>query len=509
MSTIKSYTLNDYMKTISLADMTIDEGLFFLGSMTNYALNYKDVSIAEKALKLSKELEDRKDLTSKKRALLYSYMQNIWNANNKRTSIWKNEPIERQIYYGRKAILEEDFSKLPLKARLGVYANLGNTLYQVGRILDAIEYYNMALRTKQDFGMALGAKARAIASCAYYLQNTNTFLPLYVYAEQLFQQAITSNTTEKHALPVFKAEHNDIAKILNNISRSKNTEIYNFYPSTTKQSNAYHTWCLQNNLILNPINIIPHYNDIRDTIHTPSMISNIEKIPPYYAYFNQLKQEFLAARFLCFEGTENLYKKHYSDKYGYLLDTFDSALWDYHTEQIKLAFLTAYSILDKVAVYINDYFNLNQPLKSINFRNIWYHNCDMKINPKKNKYPVLRKLFENHPNKALSALYWLSKDFREEDTNFVLEPEADELQNIRNSLEHRFFQIRMVNSQSGKIEGIYEQLFRDKAIKLLQLVHHALIYLAFAITIEEDKKTAKETFSDGIIAPMILDEWSL
>ena len=184
-------------------------------------------------------------------------------------------------------------------------------------------------------------------------------------------------------------------------------------------------------------------------------------------------------------------------------------MWDYHTEQIKLAFLTAYSILDKVAVYINDYFNLNQPLKSINFRNIWYHNCDMKINPKKNKYPVLRKLFENHPNKALSALYWLSKDFREEDTNFVLEPEADELQNIRNSLEHRFFQIRMVNSQSGKIEGIYEQLFRDKAIKLLQLVHHALIYLAFAITIEEDKKTAKETFSDGIIAPMILDEWSL
>ena len=508
MPTAKKYTLSDYRNTNTLSDKTIGEGLLFLANMINYASEQKNVSIAAHAIKLAEELERRKDITSAKRALLYSYLINAWNVNNKDALAWENKALGKEIFYGRKALLEKDFNKLPLGTRLSIYTNLGNALFQTRRILDAIEYYNLALSYKPDFGMALGAKARAISSYAYFIRNTEAGIALYSYAEELYLKAVASHSTQKHALPAFKNNLNKITQFLNKLGRPKETNAYNFLPLRKGKANAYHLWCLQNDLILNPVNLIPGYKNIKDTVHTPSMFTDTGKIPPFYAYFNQLKQEFLAARFLCFEGTEHLYQKHYSDRYGYLLQTYDHALWDYHTQQVKLAFLTAYAVLDKVAMYIDSYFNLHQPKEKINFRSVWYQHCDMTYNKKKR--PILREEFVRHSNGALLSLHWLSKDFRYSNNAFyALEPEADKLKDIRNNLEHHFFQIRMIDDKSSGIEGIDEQSLRSKTIKLLKLVHYALTYLAFAVTIEEEKKDKQDTPSDKVAVPMIIDKWTL
>ena len=511
MTIVKKYTLKDYLNTSTLANQSVTQGLFFLANMINYASDKKDASMAKQAIKLAEEFEIRKELTSENRSILYSYMINAWSVIKTHPFSWEDETLGKQIYYGRKALLEEHFSKLPIAVRLSSYTNLGNALVHTGRILDAIEYYNKALTYDKNFGMALGAKARAISIYANLVSHGNIDLLLYLHAEELYRQAIDSPSTQKHALKIFKSNLGEITKYLDKRGRTIKPEDYNFCRSEISQENSYQIWCLLNGLILNPINSVSGYKNIRDIIHTPSIYSGIGKIPPYYAYFNQLKQEFLAARFLCFEGSENLYKKHYSDKYGYLLNTYDSALWDYHTQQIKLAFLTAYSVLDKIAMYIDDYFNLHQPTDKINFRNVWYQNCDMKYDAKKGKHPILRKEFVNKPNLALLALYWLSKDFQIDHTTFAIEPEAERLRKIRNSLEHRFFQIRLIQDNSNLDKEIGEQSFCEKSIKLLQLVHHALIYLACAVIIEEERKqeNAPQPPSDKISVLMEIEEWTL
>ncbi|WP_157840866.1 LA2681 family HEPN domain-containing protein [Halarcobacter anaerophilus] len=258
---------------------------------------------------------------------------------------------------------------------------------------------------------------------------------------------------------------------------------------------TYREWALKNTLFLNPINDLG-LNSIatHDPLNMPDMKTEIEVgFPKYITHFNQMKQEYITYRHLLFEGINSLTKKFY-DKETHIVDDYDYNLYDINIEKVKLAFKGFYSLFDKIAFFINDYFSLGLDERKVDFRKVWYVKND--INSK----------FDNFENLALRGLFLISKDlfFNDKDENSkeyieVLEPDAKEINKIRNHLEHKFIMIKLLDVETFEQVKDRERCFfiteKDlikKTIYLGQLLREALIYLSFSVHKTEKDKSKDE-----------------
>lgn len=100
-------------------------------------------------------------------------------------------------------------------------------------------------------------------------------------------------------------------------------------------------------------------------------------------------------------------------------------------------------------------------------------------------------------NWALRGLYWLSKDLYEKKLDTFIEPQAKEIANIRNYIEHKSFKVVESTKSTKKTESvIYEinkDLFIDKTLKVIKLSRSALMYLSFMIYQEESNREKNES----------------
>ena len=130
--------------------------------------------------------------------------------------------------------------------------------------------------------------------------------------------------------------------------------------------------------------------------------------------------------------------------------------------------------------------------KGIYFKKIWY---------KKEK--IILDVFLESNNIALRALYWTSKDLFDDDIKETTQPDAQEIDIIRNHLEHKFIKIKEIKNDSipfadNETYSITVEEFTQKTIKVAKLVREAIIYLSFAVQIEEQKKV-KNSIITGIV----------
>jgi hypothetical protein len=118
---------------------------------------------------------------------------------------------------------------------------------------------------------------------------------------------------------------------------------------------AYRRWCLDNILFLSPLNDIEAASTAaRDIMSLPNFITEINGPPIVVGMFNELKQEFVSARWMLWEGVW-LDESHFSDREVLLYNTLDYPAYGLSVEKVKIAFRMAYSILDKIAYFLNHY----------------------------------------------------------------------------------------------------------------------------------------------------------
>ena len=70
-----------------------------------------------------------------------------------------------------------------------------------------------------------------------------------------------------------------------------------------------------------------------------------------------------------FEGIHS-HTMHFSDRDVLLYNTLDYPSYALAVEKLKSAFRSAYSLLDKVAFFLNDYASV--PVANVSFRSVWY-----------------------------------------------------------------------------------------------------------------------------------------
>lgn len=368
-----------------------------------------------------------------------------------------------------------------------ILTNLGNLFSHLGRFSEAQLYWRKVLKINPSFPMAFGNIGFGLFHYAKILYDDGHQILFFKFAYKHLKETINSDIYDDAKL-AFKNIINLLESILDREDLENIQDLKDFSLGTTKQESEYRKWCLENQLFLNPLNDVVTENiAAHDCLLLPSMTLKFNKSPIYQTIFNQIKQEFVSARHLLFEGL-NLKELHYSDIDNLQLDTLDSAIYSYSSEKTKIAFRLCYSILDKVGYLLNDYLNLGFKPDQVSFRGIW------NIYDKKTKSYSLNAKIVQTKNWAFRGLYWLSKDLYEknEDYSTTIEPEAKELARIRNFIEHKSFKIIELGENglldNGLTYVIARTEFEQKTLNLIKLIRASMIYLSLGINLEEKKK---------------------
>ena len=242
-----------------------------------------------------------------------------------------------------------------------------------------------------------------------------------------------------------------------------------------------------------------------DPIHLPNMLASFEeKHPCYHGLFNQIKQEYCSSRYMIYDGIFNS-KYHFSDAEVYLVNTLDYPVYSYNIEKVKSAYRTIYSLFDRIAFFLNEYFSLGIAKDRVSFGAVWRKNSR------------LHEIAAS--NYLLSALHWIKKDLYKNSVSEYkeyIDPILHRTYEIRNVMEHRYLKI-LDNSfhidDKQDIDNlafvITIEEFHELAINLLRTCREAIILLVMAINIEEKRKYEElgEKFIPSISLSSYDDEW--
>jgi len=281
-----------------------------------------------------------------------------------------------------------------------------------------------------------------------------------------------------------------------------------------KKEQKYRTWAWKNGFFLNPLNDL---NDTElifayDTIQLPSISTDIYQKPIYHGIFNQIKQEYIFARYQFYTSQEFASKVHFADKDTYLVNLPDYPQYSLRIENLKTAFRTLFSLLDKVAFFINSYFHLGIQERDITFSSIW----DSKKNGKQSyQYQNTLDFTNNYP---LKAIYWISRDYYMKYLDSP-NPYLKRTSTIRNALEHKYVKVIWCDSEEVDDESkdglafyITEAELAIETHRLLDILREVIIYLSMAVAINEEKRIAQlDTERIPLVMPLQIfdDDWKL
>lgn len=472
-----------------------EEGLRLVGRLIDSSSDLDDPAGLRRAIAIAPTVEGRLNAPTDKTQLHY-FIGNAWFElqglrATPATGIWDwDQPeAENAIIEYRTAINAEGFTRLPETARSRVFTNLANLLDHLGRFVEAIETYERALQATPSFGMAIGNRAVSLKTYGVHLYDKGHALLFLKTAHEQLGLALRERL-EGHGKVGFTMQRAHIERLLSgNLTRRTDLEAHSL--GDTPEEQAYRRATLKDGLFLNPLNDLgPYPIAARDILSTPPITLRLGEGPYYQGFMNQLKQEFVAARYLYYSAkTGRQDTPQFADRDLLLTDTLDYPAYGLHNDYLRIAYRLAYSLLDKIAFFINHYLDLRIPETKVFFRTIWYN----KQNPKNG----LRDEFLQRENLPLRGLYWLVKDLASTDPRVkgALEPDAQDLATIRHQLEHKYLKLHTEgfltpSRATGPLRdtlalSIHQHSFRNKCLRLLKLSRAGIIYLALAIHREE------------------------
>lgn len=407
---------------------------------------------------------------------------NSWN--------WRQPHRELQILYLRNARNHPQFQFSSRVTRARITTNLANNLNSLGRSVEAIALYDDALRSHDNFAMALGNRGLARMALARAVHDRGHQYLIMLAAHDDFCSAASDQAQWEFPYPGIRKKFIDLADEIAahiDIARAREIRSLDSYSlGRTKKERNFRQWALVHQLFLNPLNTLgPHAIAATDRFGLPSYRAPTSEPPHYMTWFSQLKQEFAAARLFLYEA-EHDHPNHFADRELSLVDTLDYPVYGLAHEKARLSFRAAYSLLDKVAGFVNSYFNLKEESDRVTARHVWLTKDRKSIRPE----------LANRTNLPLRGLYWLTLDIVGTSPNDpdAIAPGAPELHRLRNALEHRCLVLRdfMIGSDEGAIESASVEDFRKHCMTMLKLARAALFYLSLSVGREEQLRRAAD-----------------
>lgn len=493
----------------AIAKLDPEAALSLLAKLIDAADDSKQIDELERCMRLGEALRPQLSSASQS-AILDYFLANAWHAlfharsSGQTHHKWERPELEMEILLLRRAALAIRNEGVPAIRACQILTNLGNALSSIGRCAEALAAWNRALQIDAEFAMALGNRAHGIIRYGSFLHDKHH---QHIFLHEAYS-ALRSLPTGAHpqAIATFEADRQWIEGRMSRDYLNRELVDEGRRPGQSAEEVSYRQWCVDNVLFLNPLNdIVKSTMSSSDVITLPTIRTALDEGPSLIGFFNQMVQEYVSARFFYFSGRMRT-KVHYSDRQVTLFNTFDYPAYTLGTEEIKSAFRSAYSIFDKIAYFLNEYFSLGIKHTQVTFKTLWYNS--------RNRDKGIRKELSSLGNAALLSLFWIAKDLYEDEAGFreVMEPSARDLDKIRQHAEHKYLKIHDVLADPGP--GLRDTLaysvtrgtLIDSTMTVLRLARSGLIYLALAVTAEE-RRRAKSRPADETTVPMTIPRW--
>lgn len=500
----------------SISKLDDDAALNHIGTLIDASRDAGFARGADRAIYLLDEFAKR-DLSVQHGAVLEYFRSNAWAVKEETSGTrgswaWEHPEREQQILALSRAAAHPGFVELDLMRRCQILTNRANQLNVMGRFIDAIEGWDAALRIIPKFAMAQANRGYGLKHYAGMLDDDRERAILLLHAHDGLIAATAADALHDSIYPDASAQQfAEEAKkyaAAGDLDRIRELQDLGVPPlGRSKVEQKYRQWCLDHRLFLNPLNDLgSHARAACDDLVLPPISERFDERPgvvtppPVIGFFNQMKQEYVSARFMLYEGLSDT-NLHFSDRRVRLFDTLDYPMHSLATERVRTAYRIAYSLLDKVAFLVDHYWKLGKVANRINFKNVWM------IEGK----PRLLDRFKDYPNWPLRGLFWLSKELFDDQLKRTTGPDARELHDIRNALEHKFLQVHegwarpfmwAAPSSEGLGFSIDSDLLETKALRVIKIARSALIQLALAIGVEERARARERP--DTLIGSMSL-----
>lgn len=503
---------------LDITGMENADALEQIGHLINASQDALSTAGTERAFAQLDEL-DKRTLAPEMAALTHYFRANAWD-NKLKTAhynpwAWEQTERQEQILELRRAMKHEGFGKLHPMYQCQIFTNLANSFSAVGRFIEAVELWDRALKLNPKFGMARGNRGGGLSSYAKGLYDHGHAHLMLVTAHDALRSARAKDAFYEDdytpAKTYFKTNEDHIAAHIPVAKIRRRINLHHHSLGRGAAEKRYRSWCLHNRLFINPLNDLgPLPIAAIDVLTLPSITRPISEpgMPAIFGFFNQMKQEFVSARYLYYDAliAEGV---HFSDRGVRLYNTLDYPAYSLAAEQMRASFRLAYSLFDKIGFFLNEYLELAIEPTQVSFRSLW-HNPQKRNDP---KLRTLRQRFVDYENWPLRGLYWLSKDLFDESFRVCTEPDAVDLSVIRNHLEHKYLQLHLEwgpsiaarSSAANLGYALSRANFQAKALRVLQLVRAALIYLSLAVHREERIRHGSKP--DSRVGQMFLDTW--
>jgi hypothetical protein len=501
---IKSEEYQSLLELQDYSQFDNDEVIKVVSALIDLSFELKDNKGTKKAIEMESLLSSR-DFTNEHRMVMNYFLGNAWSdlyqtiqANDRQRFVWHSKELEKAIVHYRRALnifIEHPEELHPFMA-CQLITNLGNELSHIGRIVEAIDCWSQAEGIDPDFRMAIGNRGIGLMSYAHGLYDSGHQAILFLFALRDLTKALEKPEELQGGAESYFQEHSNFLKSFVNGKAKVNLDKGSL--GRKKAESRYRKWCLQNRLFLNPLNdlgsfIVSSY----DIFHLPSMVTHVGEESYFYGIFNQMKQEFVSSRYLLYESLI-ADSPHFSDKGVFLFNTFDYPTYGLAVEKTKIALRMGYSLLDKIALFINRYFELGLLESKVSFQNVWFEQkAGGGVARDANGEPQISKKLDGSKNWALRGLFWLSKDLKEgKDLRDSLEPDAKLMDQIRHHAEHQYLKVHLDFAgikTSGSLPdkptlSVTRGQLEKASMKLLKTVRAALIHLSLSVKAEEDRK---------------------
>lgn len=507
----------------TIGDLDTGPALDWIAQLVDAAGDRQNEEGIRKALAWSNELE-AKTPGNQALAVLNYFRANAW-ANLEKFKhraegdavrwSWDQPEAEQQILCLRSALNSTGFSELQLGRKCQILTNLAGQLNTAGRPVEALEAWSKVLSLAPKFWMARGNRGIALMHYGLAIHDPGHRATFLLFAHRDLELASHPDPEslqwgDPAALSYF-AEHKrriEGGADLKTIEENFEPEGYSLGRSRDEQ--AYRRWCLKERLFLNSLNDLDvHTIAARDVLTLPDFVTSLDEPPVVTGFFNQMKQEFVSARWEFYLGvTAN--SPHFSDRDVLLYNTLDYPSYGLAVERVKSAYKYAYSLFDKIAFFLNHYLALGIKPTTVSFRSIWREKNGDPVHP-------IREVFRRSENWPLRGLFWLSKDLFDERQKVVTDPDAQALHELRIHLEHRYVKIHEMMLDPMPVGDrpdpffdtlaykISRQSLEGRTLRLLKLVRAALIYLSLAMHREEQRRRKER--GEGLSIPIALDPW--
>lgn len=486
----------------SITKMSNQEAFDHVGNLIDDGADASYERAIKRGLYLLDELSKR-DLVAMDGALVEYFRANAWAAKSKISNArlswsWESPEAQEEMLALSRASNHSGFQALDEARQCQIITNYANLLHVVGRTIDAIAGWDSALKIIPRFAVALGNRGCGLTTYACLMVNDweRAILALHAYdslKSTLADDAFYDSGDQRGQMAFFSKQAKDLARTIDveEVRAHQNLDMGRRGGSKTER--AYRRWCLEHRLFLCPLNDLgPHLTAASDDLMLPPLVERFDDRPdghlppPIVGFFSQMKQEYVSARFMLFEGMSSA-SVHFSDRDVVLTDTLDYPVYSLASERVRTAFRIAYSLLDKVAFLVDQYWTLKKAPERISFKNVWMVEGKSRLLPR----------FVELDNLPLRGLYWLSKELFDEQLKQTTAADARELHVVRNALEHTFLRVsegwakplmldRVDSGGFGLSIGSNE--LEAKAIRVMQIARSALLYVSLAIGVEERKK---------------------